>query len=264
MNYYEKYIKYKNKYLHLQNQIGGLRVPFQISKSLEQQLKTELYSLLKQRFGITDNDVKIQFMYDNDNIKAIDMDNLKSFQLEAIRPDLEIIKEKLGIPRSLELIKYQNFKELLQDISMNKTSKVISFFDKMNLNDLYNYIRDMTNKDDFNKIILYYIARQSNLDLMKYLITKLGEDKIKELLKIRATDGRTVLFGAVNAIQNENRKEIYTLIRDLTDPSLYKVTFMHNGKESKNMKEWAELRGYHMSKEPSDEFIYQDVTRLVA
>ena len=75
---------------------------------------------------------------------------------------------------------------------------------------------------------------------------------------------RTVLFGAINAIQNGNRKEIYTLVRDLTDPSLYKVTFMHNGREPKNMKEWAELRGYDISKEPSDEFIYQDVTRLVA
>jgi len=193
MNYYEKYIKYKNKYLHLQNQIGGL-----------------------------------------------------------------------DVPRSPELIKQQLFKELLQDINTDKTGKIISFFDKMNPDDLYTYIRDMTNKDDFNKIILYYIARSSNLDLMKYLLTKLGTDKIKELLKVRASDGRTVLFGAINAIQNGNRKEIYTLVRDLTDPSLYKVTFMHNGREPKNMKEWAELRGYDISKEPSDEFIYQDVTRLVA
>jgi len=98
---------------------------------------------------------------------------------------------------------------------------------------------------------------------MRYLLQKLGEVKIRELLKIRANDGRTVLFGAVNAVQNENRKEIYTLIRDLTDTSLYKVTFMHNGREPKNMKEWAELRGYDKSKEPSDVFIYTDVTRLV-
>jgi hypothetical protein len=263
MNYYEKYIKYKNKYLYLQNQIGGLRIPFQISKSVEEKLKTELYNLLKEKFGLTKNDVTIEFMYDNENIKAIDMHNLKSYQLNAITNDLHLIKEKLGVPRSPELIKQQLFKELLQDINTDKTEKIIAFFDKMNSNDLYTYIHDMRNKDDFNKIILYYIARQSNLKVMKYLVSKLGIDKMKELLKIQASDGRTVLFGAVNAIQSENRKEIYTLIRDLTDPSLYKVKFMHNGKEPKDMKEWAELRGYHMSKEISDEFIYADVSKLV-
>jgi hypothetical protein len=271
MSYYEKYLKYKSKYLNLKSQIGGesVRFAFEISRTVEEELKTKLFELIKERYRLTPSDIRINFRYRDGNIFMVEIENFKQFQLSGIQSDIvRIRRELIGTKESPELIKQRTFDELLLNITKEDgtgkfTQKIIGFFETMSPDDLFNYIQIMKNRIDFDKTLLYYIARTGNLALMKYLITKLGEDKIRELLKIRANDGRTVLFGAVNAVENESRKEIYTLIRDLTDTSLYKVTFMHNGKEPKNMKEWAELRGYHMSKEPSDVFIYEDVTRLV-
>lgn len=286
MDYYEKYIKYKLKYIELKKLIGGsstlfIRI-FTPRNELIGNLKLEYPSFKEITIQQIIGDIKdvlycgtiLNPTYFSDKYGAFfilpssqkhkfdenlyrtladyDIHNNETFRI-VLNTDLICNKELLEREE-----KFKEYKKIIGYVT-NDDEKFKEYFSKLDQDTLFLYIKNNVNREDHNKILLYYIARFGKIELFSYLIDRLGVNRIKELLKIRAADGRTVLYGAINAINN--RKKMYTSVKDLTDPSLYKVTFKHLG-EDKNMKDWFEIRNYHKSTDPEDIYIYNDLINI--
>jgi hypothetical protein len=298
--YYEKYLKYKNKYLELKNQIGGATTIFiklfaeqnsQIAQTVtleydslkDLKLSDLINSIESKNITVTCPQTHVNININRKSIEPpffISLKTKNTYRTEVFGTIIDNLLTDLNIenhstillkinmkllcnPEDLEKDKkFKILEDLLQNIQNNRTPAVLQFFETKNIEELFEFLKTELNKRDFDKTILYYVARQGNIEILNYLIHKLDQNRIKELLKIRNSDGRTVLFGAVNAVSN--KKQMYDLVKGLTDTSLFKATSFDNAnKVHKNMKEWAEFRGMDKSNDPDERYIYDDVSKLV-
>jgi hypothetical protein len=280
MNYNNKYLKYKNKYLQLINQIGGceltiilkdMTTDLQLYKtiieiSIRNTVNDIICKLIEQNIIIYDKKLIKEYFYNYkfsiDNQPKIMSAPQGSLELHEFNthPNSEIIF--YINPKFINNIKSIEYIELKNNI-VNNTIECIKFLDKFTKDELFNFIITSSKyaDDDHNKTFLYYVARFGNIDILRYLVNKLGNSLMSKLLSIRCNDGRIVLFGAVDAVNN--KKDIYLLIKSLTDPSLYKTKFWNTDGTWKNLKEWAEMRGVHKGF-ADDRFVYNDVSTIIS
>lgn len=77
---------------------------------------------------------------------------------------------------------------LTLNIQKNEKYSIILNVDEL-CNPELKLINEIHRLIDNDKTILYYLARKGNIQVLEFLLSKLGEDHLKELLIIQLTDG---------------------------------------------------------------------------
>jgi len=258
MSYYEKYLKYKKKYLNLKGgQVFELSIPAVHADDFRELIKSniKLYDMPPyDRAGIYKEIVDPS---NNNIIFRIYKPNIPSQQFYNLTEI--ILREKW---REITNGKMYQYLTLLRNIDKERISEIINFFNTMNSDDLFTYLQENRLVSELNKTIIYLIARQGVFEVMRYLFDRLGEIRIRELLKVKISDGRIPLFAALRA--PSNKIEMYNFVREYTDPSLYKIKFLSQGITECNLIDFAIMLKLNMNNSPEDTYIYEDIKRITA
>lgn len=264
MEYYKKYIKYKSKYKNLKKIYGSGQTIIHFKAPIEYLDK------LKEKIDSIKGVIDIHTYYlidDKKDITSIIVEkNLSNSEYMVLKNSIyEVIPKNYG--KSIEELELEKYRELLKAIDNDNHEYIYNFLKSLTPIELYNYIIEKKNKEDHYKTILYYLSRKGNINALKYILGKIGEFRMIQLLRIPLDDNRIVLHAAINSVQN--KRETYDFIKNLTDPVLYKIKFRHNTgsviKEEKDLKQWAEIRNLNTQAiyDPESKYIYDDVCKLV-
>jgi hypothetical protein len=258
MSYYEKYLKYKKKYLNLKGgQVFELSIPAVHADDFRELIKSniELYSMPPY-----DHVETYQEIVDPSNNNIIFRITKPPMPFQNFYNLTEIILKERW--KEITNRKMYQYLKLLRNINKERISEIINFFNTMNPDDLFTYLQENRLVADLDKTIIYLIARQGVFEVMRYLFDRLGEIRIRELLKVKISDGRIPLFAALRAASN--KIEMYNFVKYYTDPSLYKIKFLSQGITECNLIDFAILLKLNMNDSPEDTYIYEDVKRITA
>ncbi len=205
-NYYAKYNKYKTKYITLKNQLGGLNISVSLVNYTIMADKAEILcgivsATIEEQLGRYDSErdrCTLNFNEDKTRIIGIqtNVSQQGKFGIDA-RILSKIIKTDGIIEKDFS---YYVNRSLLQ--SDEAFHEVISFFDSMDSDQLYEYLCTNRKTNDHDKTIFHLLARHGNLDMLFYLCDRLGEERFSYFLTISDSIGRIPLHHAICAINN--------------------------------------------------------------
>jgi hypothetical protein len=232
-NSYQKYLKYKKKYLNLIIQYGnGRRELIPIDPKNLDSIKEKIAEYIKQTFGIDPE--RILYEEKDSFIKSFYINGFdKINQLNLIQEKIneENTKLNLNIPNIPDIKK--DFLDAIWDYRMDIVHAIL---DPMSPIDIVKFLENTLAKEDHNKTALYLAARKGNIEFLKYIYEKVGHVNMTKLLSILDDEGRTVLMAAVSAVKNQERT--FDMILYFTLPEL----IIHKDRNKRNLYDWFKLR----------------------
>jgi hypothetical protein len=196
MSYYSKYLKYKEKYLQLKNQQGGLPINYEVvfiwinkqKQIINQEIKDRIVRNMK-KWKTYNPEVKLLLYVDSRYTERVDIDYfrsldhivLKDFRRLLNRPELVYLFEEdkpiyLRVDIAKIIIKY----DLLvkhQDIASYYV--IISDIDILTIDDDYDHERGLT-CDDPEHMMKNFTQNEIFDELTMYLLDKFGYVMTKE------------------------------------------------------------------------------------
>lgn len=262
INYYKKYLKYKQKYLKYKLIGGGIETVNENNKKKMIPIKHFNVSHLDsvQEFlnnydmsTINMNVKDLNFIQENDIVIGIigyESVNIKTFTLTERSHIQQLLNE--FIDKNNYTIEEFSEKELMKGFFINteENGPEIAMFIKEKFPDkdaAYDFIKNFTNPNDFNKNIIYYAVRYGIIELLLFILEHVGEDNFRKLMDTRDIEGRTPFMISTHA--SNNQEETFSLIKRFTshetlhayDYGSYKNDIKYNNKKL-NALGWYNIR----------------------
>ena len=230
-SYYNKYLKYKNKYLKVQYGNGRGELKPIDPKNLDL-IKKNINEYIRDTFGI--NPETIEYVVEDGFIKSFNIYNFnKTHLLNLIIEKINEENKKLN-PDVKEITDIK--KDFLLGVFEYDMRIVHKILDPMTIVETMTFLKYTLAKEDHNKTALYLAARKGNTEFLEYILTKVGPKNMTELLSILDDEGRTVLMAAVSAVKNPERT--FDMILYFTLPEL----IIHKDHNNRNLYDWFILR----------------------
>ncbi len=196
MSYYSKYLKYKEKYLQLKNQQGGLPITYEVvfiwinkqKQIINQEIKDRIVRNMK-RWKDSNPAVKLLLYVDSrytersdiDYFRSFDYIVLKDFRRLLTRPELVYLFEEdkpiyLRVDIAKIVIKYDL---LVKHKDIANYYVVISDIDILTIDDDYDYERGLTCDDELH-MMKNFTQNEIFDELTMYLLDNFGYVMTKE------------------------------------------------------------------------------------
>lgn len=243
--YYDKYLKYKNKYQQLKLQMniikygGSQKNIFKatdVSSNFFIRLDSfeidcidnDLYCKINKLISKSDinfDPKKLFFVKNTDGneiIGVVGFDDNRGFK-KFTSSEMNLIQAKINSLTTEYLSKTAINKNLMDTLlksidDINNPEIIINYIIEnfKTPDEAYNFLVSFVNNNDppANKTIMYYAVRKGNINLLHFILDYVGEDNFIKLMELKDAEGRTLFMISTHALANQN--QIFDLVSNYT------------------------------------------------